>query len=364
MTYYILPKTNNSSPQLNPIFYDTQSDSEHVVISNSIQLRRDILLNQISTISRNNSRPRQKLFLKKTAIESTTEHVMMKQVDVDAINSKEREVVSSLPTSLLPTSLLPEFTEIIGIFNISEVGKCSHPYEFLNFSCLTSPEISCAINCHAKITSPKTSLQLYAVNLKRLNLDLNLDAMFFDVISGNQLSSYSHDLICALFVILKSMSSGGTTIIKMSAITLQLELDVVHILNYAFDKVYVLKPDSSNIVNDDKYIVCKHFLKKRSTALVSQLVPLIESHATQHLGKLLRYKLPYTFLIKMEEINVIIGQKQMDGLCQMINTVKHKSNENKMEQDQPSYSWHKTTNAFNQRLFKHTGKPESDQTNV
>jgi hypothetical protein len=66
----------------------------------------------------------------------------------------------------------------------------------------------------------------------------------------------------------------------------------------------------------------------------------------------------------MEEINVIIGQKQMDGLCQMINTVKHKSNENKMEQDQPSYSWHKTTNAFNQRLFKHTGKPESDQTNV
>jgi hypothetical protein len=276
------------------------------------------------------------------------------------------------------SSLLSEFNEINGVFNISDIGKNNHQnhqnhsFDLLNFSALTTPEISSALGCQVKITSPKTSLQSYAINLKRLNLDLDFSAMFFDTACRDNQTreNYLRDLICALFVILKSNSNGGAIVMKMSTLTLQIELDVVYILNYIFEKVYILKPDSSNVVNDDKYIVCKNFMKKRSGTLATQIASLIEPFSNKYIGndrndrndrnigKLLNNGLTSTFLIKIEEINVIIGQKQMDGLCQMINSIKHKST------DDSHAPWQKTTvmhNAFNHRLSKYASKPDEEQ---
>ena len=352
MTYYILPKTNNESPEISPVFFDTIEEAEMTVISNSVQLRRNILLNQIKTISRNNNKTKRKMFFKKNTEEQESAR----------LSEDENESSSQLQSHANLTK--SEFMEIIGIFNIYDIAKMmNHSFDFLNFSCLTSLEITSALNCHVKITSPKTSLQSYAVNLKRLNLDLDLNVTFFDTVHlSKSTDNYSHDLICALFVILKSTSNGGLCVIKMSTITFQLELDVVYILNYVFDKVYALKPDSSNVINNEKHIVCKHFLKKRSTPIIAQIGALIESPMKKHIGKLLLHDLPSTFLIKMEEINAIIGQKQMDGLCQMINTIKHKSMEDPST-NECAPPWHKMStnhNAFNHRLSKHVGKPVED----
>jgi len=188
MTYYVLPKTNNEIPLLNPIFYDAPTESEINVISNSVRLRRDILLNQITNITRNNIKPRQKLFLKKTV-----------SVDDESITPSIKELSSSPPTPPLlnltlppprQSSLLLEFTEIVGIFNISDSTKHIRPLEFLNFSHLSSSEILNGINFHSKITSPKTCLQSYANNLKQLNLDLDFGIMFFDITSHDQSYSY------------------------------------------------------------------------------------------------------------------------------------------------------------------------------
>ena len=367
MTYYILPKTNNESPQISPVFFETMEEAEKNVTSNSVRLRRDILLNQIAVISRNNNKTRQKICFKKPAVECKEEvlppgiSLSSSPLHVSLIGTMTDQIKEDNNSS----GLLSEFIEINGVFNISDIGKNNHQnhsFDFLNFSALTTPEISSAISCHVKITSPKTSLQSYAINLKRLNLDLDFNAMFFDTVNRDQSTEYYfRDLICALFVILKSTSNGGTTVVKMSTMTLQIELDVVYILNYVFEKAYILKPESSNIINDDKYIVCKNFVKKRSGALATQITSLIEPLSKKYIGnigKLLHDELTSTFLIKIEEINVIIGQKQMDGLCQMINSIKHKSTEDSHA------PWQKTAvthNAFNHRLSKYVSKPDDDQ---
>jgi len=358
MTYYILPKTNNDTPLINPVFFDTEAETETMVISNSVRMRRDILLNQVSTMVRNNNKPRQKLFSKKAIIEEE------EPVIVAPSTSPPSSTSSTHSTS---SPLLQEFNEIISIFNIADLSKYSRPIECLNFSCLPSSEILRGLNFNAKITSPKSSLQSYAVNLKRLNIDLEFGLMFFDISSCD---SYSQDLFCALFVVLMATSNGGFAVVKMTTMTLQLELDIIYVLNHVFDKAFLLKPDSSNPVSNDKYIVCKHFLKKRSATIISQIVPLIESSMKKHIGKLLCHSLPSTFLTKIEEINVIIGQKQMDALSQLINSTKHKSMEDTTGLVPSVFSnecspWHNKTsanhNAFNPRLFKHQCKqPQSD----
>jgi hypothetical protein len=105
-------------------------------------------------------------------------------------------------------------------------------------------------------------------------------------------------------------------------------------LNYLFDKVCILKPDSSGVTNDCKYVVCKQFLKKRATNLIDPLlkcVSILSQTDGQHIQSLLQTDLPYLFVIKIEEINAIIGQKQLDGFCQTINAIKSKSNDDKID---------------------------------
>jgi hypothetical protein len=133
----------------------------------------------------------------------------------------------------------------------------------------------------------------------------------------------------------------------------QLELDFIYLLNHVFDKVYILKPDSSNVILEDRYVVCKYFLKKRSTALIPPLSRLVEEMTTRFLGKLLSHGLPCSFLIKIEEINVIIGQKQMDGLSHIINPSKHKSiDHNNKSLEDKSVQWQKPSRNPSPTLFK------------
>ena len=80
------------------------------------------------------------------------------------------------------------------------------------------------------------------------------------------------------------------------------------------------------------------------------------------------------FTIKIEEINTIIGQKQLDGFCQIINAIKHKSNDDKIDaicktNVYKCIQWCETHrvpynkifekhNIFNQSLFKNAFKTD------
>jgi len=311
MSYYILPKTNKGTPSINPIFYERQCDAEIYVISNSVKLRREILLNQIGC-----SRKLQPKSCFKKYAEPPPPVALLPLLPLALEDTTNR------------TGLLADLIEITNSFNISDVIKLNRPFKFLNFSLLSVQDIHHIVKSGVKITSPKNTMQSYSLDQDNLS---EHNAMFFDCWSPN----YSCDLICALFIILCSLSTGGMAIIKVSSITFQLELDVLYILNHAFDKVYILKPDSSNATNDDKYVICKHFSQKPE--LTAQIAPVLLACASatkenKYIGKLLLHKLPCTFLVKMEEINVIIGQKQMDGLSLLINPVKRKSSDDQ---------WHK-----------------------
>jgi hypothetical protein len=48
-------------------------------------------------------------------------------------------------------------------------------------------------------------------------------------------------------------------------------------------------------------------------------------------SSLLDEHVPLHFINKLEEIDVIIGQQQMEAFCQIINVLKHKNKEDKLE---------------------------------
>jgi hypothetical protein len=73
------------------------------------------------------------------------------------------------------------------------------------------------------------------------------------------LNSYILSGIQILMILLKYQSSNGCCLIKINHIFYKPIIDILYILCSTYEKVYIIKPNSSTITSFDKYIVCKNF---------------------------------------------------------------------------------------------------------
>ena len=63
----------------------------------------------------------------------------------------------------------------------------------------------------------------------------------------------------ALLFIIHYLNDNGTAIIKIGETFDKPILELIYVLTTFFDKTYIIKPNSCNIVTFEKYIVCKGF---------------------------------------------------------------------------------------------------------
>jgi hypothetical protein len=101
--------------------------------------------------------------------------------------------------------------------------------------------------------------------------------------------------------------------------------------------VYIIKPNASSLCKDEKFIVCKNFgFNMNCICYYSQQIKiLIELYINNEKGcfisSILKDDLPYYFLNKIEEANIIVGHQQLEAMEQMINLIKNKNREDKIE---------------------------------
>ena len=111
---------------------------------------------------------------------------------------------------------------------------------------------------------------------------------------------------------------------------------ILYILSSLYEKVYVLKPNTSNITSFDKYIVCKNFQKSESKHLYYKcnyyrLIVFLKKLENKNIDSILDFDIPNFFLMKMNDMNIIIGQQQLESLDMVINILKNKNKEDKIE---------------------------------
>jgi hypothetical protein len=160
----------------------------------------------------------------------------------------------------------------------------------------------------------------------------------FNNIDYTNTNQYINNLLLVLFIIIKYQKNDGTSIIKLDGIFYKIIIDVILILSSIYDKVFLTKPNISNITKGDRYIICKKI--KNEAIINSNLLSQIEKHLTQkllnpvsdkNLHSILNNEIPYYFLNKIEETNAIIGQQQLESLDQIINIFKNKNKIDKIE---------------------------------
>ena len=126
-------------------------------------------------------------------------------------------------------------------------------------------------------------------------------------------------------------------IIKIDYIFHKPIIDLLYLISSLFEKVYIIKPNTSNITTFEKYIVCKNFNGSAETKLelyknnYYNLSNFIKNLDGNNITSIIDNDIQYYFINKIDDMNIILGHQQLESLNQIINILKNKNKEEKIE---------------------------------
>ena len=159
------------------------------------------------------------------------------------------------------------------------------------------------------------------------DMDIHSDKIIYDFIMLECIENQTHKIIISLNIILSYLSIGGTAIIKIPSLYDKVVVDFLFIVCNIFEKVQLIKPLVSNILTNEKYIVCNNYQGISKYTFSNNG----EYNASKFVSSLLQTTLPSFFISKIEEFNVIYGQQQLEAYDQLINIINNKNKPDKIE---------------------------------
>jgi hypothetical protein len=191
----------------------------------------------------------------------------------------------------------------------------------------------------------------YSSNSIDINNDLiglKMDFIFYEA-ETEDIYNYFISLVQAVIAILRNQKHNGISIIKIGNVFHKPVVDILYYLCSLYDKVYISKPNTNNITSFERYIVCKSFIYNEQSLQYLKLNYLkllifIKKLEDKHIKSILDFDIPYYFKNKIDDLNIIIGQQQLEALNQIITIYKNKNKSDKIEiikknNIQKSVSW-------------------------
>jgi hypothetical protein len=136
-------------------------------------------------------------------------------------------------------------------------------------------------------------------------------------------------------IILRNQSNKGSCIIKISDVFHKPIVDILYVLSSLYERIIILKPNTNNITTFEKYIVCKNFKTREKNANFKlnyiRLFVFLKKLEGKRIVSLLDHEIPYYYLLKIDDMNIISGQQQLESLDLIMNILKNKNKEEKIE---------------------------------
>lgn len=164
----------------------------------------------------------------------------------------------------------------------------------------------------------------------------------------------SKQMIQMLYLVLHHLSNGGSCLMKITEMFEQSLIELMYVCSSLFEKVYLVKPSTSNSSTLEKYIFCKHLIVHRinkinenEVALIQQIfMETISNESREQNGKpclnsgsntlpkvlsMVKDGIPCYFLNKIYDFNSIMIQNQLEAIEQIIHLLKMKNKEDKYD---------------------------------
>jgi len=125
---------------------------------------------------------------------------------------------------------------------------------------------------------------------------------------------------------------GGHFVLKVFDIFSKATVDLIYLLSSLYAEVFIIKPNTSRSANSEKYVVCKNFLIEDSTEISESFKKEFNKICSPCFVKsILTINHDYYFISRIEEINAILGQQQIENIITTINTITNKHVNDKIE---------------------------------
>jgi hypothetical protein len=298
------------------------SESQNTSMSNSLLYYLKDVKQQIANIGQNGSN---------IADELTIEYINKIVNPYEFINTIVPDSTMSVSKINTKSNLFFELIEVFNCLELNElltntlpihVGHITPNYKDSIFFLNMFRQINGNIDTHSNVENPLSS---FAIN------KMDLIICEFKLSDYEDISSYINNLLLQLCIITNNQSDGGTSIIKIDHIFCETIVEIIIMLSSLYEKVCLVKPSISDITTGYRYLVCKNYLAIQNTELARQINETIIPHLTTNkndgtqIVSIIANEIPYFLLTKLSEINIIIGQQQLDAYDQIINIYKNKN---------------------------------------
>ena len=351
MNYYMLPKNKNTiifNIEFRPFIPELHiSHSLHNYITKLIKLINTV-------ISNNNISNNIHDFSNNTSNNEQFENIR------NTIHPY-KFIYSNVPnTSISVSKLKPysntfyDFIEIIKLLNIFE------SYVNKKINTLLFGENSYAImECMDIIREDYNDNYNYINDFKNYYFIINsndiqkksIDFLFYDLFIEKSDTLVTHHNYNIIIKILHSIfcyqNVHGICVIKVGDLFYKPIIDLLYILSNSYNNIYIIKPITSDITSNEKYIVCKDFsihdnsidlytqylleFIKNDNVLLNDIINNNMNSNEIYLHNIIKNDIPSHFLNKIEELNIIFGNNQLDAYNSMLNLIKHKNKEEKID---------------------------------
>jgi hypothetical protein len=157
----------------------------------------------------------------------------------------------------------------------------------------------------------------------------------FSLDFNNQEINISKLLFAQICFAISMQKRDGSFILKMFDTFMNHSIDLLYILSSFYDKVYMIKPQTSRYANSEKYIVCKGFTHLASENffpfIYKAFETMINSTGDLHIKRFVSINISNNFLSRVEEYNAIFGQQQIENINYTLSLIDNKHKQEKID---------------------------------
>lgn len=164
----------------------------------------------------------------------------------------------------------------------------------------------------------------------------NIALIYVDVCAPEVVYSHTYVvfLLKTLTVILSSQSKRGTVIIKTNMLIFKPILDVLYLLSGKYEHMYIVRPFVSEDA-DSRFVIFVGLLSTPPSTMIDNLIASANNVNTvapnQIISSVIDCKMSQYFITKIEESNLLIGQKYVEKYDSLVTMIKAYSKDNRSE---------------------------------